>query len=197
MTKRQRGSDANPGERRREWIRPLVRGTGQDARIGLRRLLQRPGFTLVALCTLALGVGANTAMFSMVRSVLLEPFPYGDPDGLALVWNASGSQTDETWLSLRELLEYREITSSFTDIAGYTGFSANLTDDLEPERVRAAAITTNMLETLAVEPLRGRGLEAADGVAGADDVVLIGHDLWQRRFGGADIVGNGREGCLE
>ena len=176
-------------EMRDTWTGNLLHGLGQDVRLGVRRLVKRPGFTVVALCTLALGVGANTAMFSMVRSVLLEPFPYGEPERLVLFWDPAGSQADDTWLSLRELLEYREATRSFSDIAGYTDFAANLTDGAAPERVSAAAVTSNMFGTLAVAPLRGRTFGAAEAEAGAADVVVIGFDLWQRRFGGSDLIG--------
>lgn len=176
-------------EIRDTWTGTLLLGLGRDIRFGVRRLLQRPAFTVVALCTLALGIGANTAMFSVVRSVLLDPFPYGDPDRLVMIWDASGNQVDDTWMSARELVEYRSATSGFTSLAAYTRFNANLTDDLEPERVRAAAVTSDMFGTLDVTPLRGRTFTAAEDTPGSDDVVVLGHDLWQRRFGGADVVG--------
>jgi predicted permease len=182
------------GERFREemrdtWTGSLLVGALQDVRLGVRRLVQRPGFTLVVLCTLALGVGANAAMFSLVRGVLLTPFPYGEPDRLVLVWRASGSQTDETWLSARELVEYRAATRSFAELAAHTNFNANLTDELEPERVRASAVTANLFGTLRTPALRGRTFAPEEDVAGADDVVVIGYDLWQRRFGGAALIG--------
>jgi putative ABC transport system permease protein len=176
-------------EVRDTWTGVWLMDAGRDVRLGVRRLLTRPAFAAVAVCTLALGIGANTAMFSVVRSVLLTPFPYGDPEELVLVWSASGSQTDETWLSARELVEYRAATRSFASLAAYTRFDANLTGELEPERVRAAAVTGDLFSTLDVLALRGRTLTQAEDVAGADDVVVLGHELWLRRFGGTDIVG--------
>ena len=182
------------GERFREevrdtWTGSLFGGAMQDVRLGLRRLVKRPGFTVVALCTLGLAVGANTAMFSLVRGVLLTPFPYGEPDRLVMVWKASGSQTDETWLSARELVEYRMATRSFTELAAHTNFNANLTDEMAPERVRASAVTANMFSTLGTPALRGRTFAPEEDVSGADDVVVLGHELWQRRFGGAAMIG--------
>lgn len=176
-------------EVRDTWTGTLALGFGNDIRFAARRLLKRPAFTVVALSMLALGTGANTAMFSVVRSVLLEPFPYGDPDGLVLLWHASGSQVDDSWMSARELVEYRAATNSFARIAAYTRFNANLTGEYEPERVRAAAVTVDMFETLDVRPLRGQTFTATEGIPGSDDVVMLGYDLWQRRFGGADVVG--------
>jgi putative ABC transport system permease protein len=180
-------------EVRDTWTGVWLLDAGRDVRHGVRRLLTRPAFSAVALCTLALGIGANTAMFSIVRSVLLDPFPYGEPDELVLIWNASGSQTDETWMSARELVEYRAATRSFASVAAYTRFDANLTGELEPERVRAAAVTGDLFGTLDVPALRGRTFTEVEDVAGADEVVVLGHDLWQRRFGGADIVGTSVE----
>lgn len=177
-------------EVRDTWTGTLLLSAAQDARRGVRRLFQHPGFTAVALCSLALGIGANTAMFSVVRSVLLEPFPYRAPAELVLIWDESGSQADESWMSARELVEYRAATRSFSGLAAYTGLDASLTEGADPERVRAAAVTGNLFGTLGVPALRGRTLTEGDETTEADAVVVIGHDLWQRRFGGADIIGD-------
>src|SRR5262245_51071198 len=112
---------------RAEWW-GAFRGLGGDVRVGWRRLLRRPGFTLVAVATLALGIGANTAIYSLVRSLLLRPLPYEDARRLVLFWSRSGDQSADTWLSQRELLEYPRATTSFSAIAGYTTASVTLAE---------------------------------------------------------------------
>lgn len=161
----------------------------QDLRLSLRRLLARPGLTLAATLTLALGIGANTAVFSLVRGILLEPLPYAAPDRLVMIWKP-GHDSDQTWLSLREWAEYSRSTRSFEALAAYTRSEANLTEGAEPERVRAGFVTGNGFTTLGVTALHGRTFTMTESTPGQDDVVLIGYDLWQRRFAGAaDLVG--------
>jgi putative ABC transport system permease protein len=164
-------------------------GLAWDLRLGVRRLLRRPGFTLVALLTCAVGIGANTAVFSLVRSILWRPLPYADPERLVVLWNRSGDQTQDTWMSAREVVEYPRATAAFVSLAGYTGFDATLVEG-EPERVHAAQVTGNLFGTLGVPALLGRTLFPADDVPGSDNVAVLGHDLWQRHLGGApDVVG--------
>lgn len=171
-------------EARDEWPSSLFRGLAEDARYGLRRLIHQPAFTAAALLTLALGIGANAAVFGLVRGVLRSPLPYGAPDRLVVLWERTGSQSSETWLSAREWLEYQAATArSFAQLAAYTDLDANLTEGGEPERVRAARVTGNLFATLAVPAARGRTFTAAEDNAGHDDVVVLGWNLWQRRFG--------------
>jgi putative ABC transport system permease protein len=172
---------------RDEWTWAPFRGFGQDVRQGVRRLVQRPGFAIVALSTLALGIGANAAIFSLVRSVLLEPLPYGAADRIVHVWDRAAGLTEDTWLSQRELLEYRAATRGFEALAGYTDFLANLTDGEEPERVRAGSVTANLVDVLGGAPAHGRVFTVAEDVPG-NSVVVIGHALWQRRLGGSASV---------
>ena len=126
-----------------------------DLRHALRLLAKAPGFTLAAVATLALGIGANTAIFSVIRTVMLNPLPYGEPDRLAMVWQP-GSKGGMTWLSRQEIVSYGDSAQSIASIGGYTETNANLTGGDEPERVRAAAVTGNLFETLAVDPVIGR-----------------------------------------
>src|SRR5688500_18694491 len=107
-----------------------------DLTYAVRRLRQAPGFTAVALLTLALGIGANTAIFSIVHSVLLQPLPYRDADRVVAIWRA-GEQGGTTWLSGPEVKGYGDLTDVFTDVAAYTTTAANLTGADEPERVVA------------------------------------------------------------
>ena len=161
----------------------------QEVRLAGRRLLARPGLALAAVVTLALAIGANTAVFSLVRGVLLQPLPYKQPNDLVMIWQP-GAASDVTHLSAREWVEYSRSTRSFEQLAAYTATAVNLSDGNEPERVRAAAVTRNVFETLGVQPAQGRVFSAAEDVMGADGVVLVGYELWQRQFGGAsDLVG--------
>jgi predicted permease len=180
--------DAVRDDVRAVWWRAL-NGLGGDLRLGLRRLRRRPGFTLVAVVTLGLGIGANTAIYSLVRALLLRPLPYADPGRLVLFWNRAGDQSEDTWFSQREVLEYRRATRSFTQIAGYTDANVTLFEG-EPERVRAGFVTANAFATLGVTPLHGRVFTDGEDRPGHDGVVVLGFDLWQRQHGGAlDLIG--------
>ncbi|NIR44189.1 MAG: ABC transporter permease [Gemmatimonadetes bacterium] len=176
-------------ERRRErraWLKSLY----GDLRYGVRRLVRERGFATTALLTLALGIGASTAIFSVVRTVLLEPLPYATPDRLVMIWEQRPEEGGTTWLSAREVMSYAQQAESFEQIAGIDLRNANLTGGLEPERVRAAAVTASAFEALGVQALLGRTLIPANDEPGASDAVVIGHGLWQRAFGGAaDVVG--------
>jgi putative ABC transport system permease protein len=161
----------------------------QDLRFSVRRLRSRPGFTAIAVLTLALGIGANAAIFSLIRAILLEPLPYAEADRLVMVWQP-GRESDQTWLSRREWVEYSRSTRSFEHLAGYMDANANLTEGTEPERVRSALVTGNTFDALGVGALRGRTFTPEDDRPGQSDIVLLGYNLWQRRFAGsADVIG--------
>jgi predicted permease len=177
-------------EVRDEWRPRFVAELGADFRDALRQLARRPGFSAVAVLTLALGMGANTAIFSLVRSVLVEPLPYRDPARLAMVWRPTALE-EETWLSAREYLEYGRALGTLESLAAYTDFEANLTEDGEPERVRAGAVTATLFGTLGARPALGRVFSEDEDVPGASDVVVVGDRLWRQRFGAeASIVGS-------
>ena len=164
-------------------------GFTRNLRHAARLLLKSPGFSIAAVVTLALGIGANTAIFSLIKTVMLQPLPYRDPQELVMVWNAA-HRNEATWLSNRELLSYREESRSFTQLAAYVETDANVTGGQDPERVRAAAVTANIFDTLGVTPLLGRSFAAGEDGPGAASSVILGYSFWQRRFGGAsDIVG--------
>ena len=161
----------------------------RNLRPAIRQLVKSPGFTVAVVATLALGIGANVAIFSLIKAVMLEPLPYRDADRLVMVWNTA-NRIEPTHLSLREIVSYREDASSFAEVATYTDINANLTGGNEPERVRAAAVSANLFETLGTSALFGRTFVAGEDEPGAAPSVVLGHGLWQRRFGGApDIVG--------
>ena len=158
-------------------------------RYAIRLLVKSPGFAVAAIATLALGIGANTAIFSLVKTVLLTPLPYAEPDRLVMIWNMT-TPADSTWLSAQEVVNYRLESRSFAQFGGYIEGDANLTGGDDPERVRAATVTGELFDTLGVSPLLGRTLRTADTAPGAPDTVVLSHALWQRRFGGdVQIVG--------
>src|SRR5687768_3409600 len=163
----------------------------------LRRLLHDRMFAAVAIVTLGLGIGANTAIFSLVKAVMLRPLPYASPEDVVLVWNTA-AKGDTTWMSANEILGYRAGAPAL-DLAAHYTTDGNFTGGQEPERVRVALVTPNMMEVLGVQPALGRAFMAEDGVAGNDTGIVLGHGLWQRRFGGdPDVVGrhidvNGRQ----
>jgi putative ABC transport system permease protein len=153
-----------------------------DLRHAFRKLLRAPGFAIIAILTLALGIGANTAIFSIVKAVVLAPLPYHDADRVAMIWGAiEGGET--TWLSAPEILSYERDAAVFENVAAYSGTFANLTGGQEPERVVAAAVTPNLFATLGVSPLLGRAFHPTDSAADLTGQVIIGQGLWQRRFG--------------
>jgi predicted permease len=157
----------------------------QDVRYAGRALRRNPGFTFVAVLTLALGIGANTAIFSVVNGVLLRPLPYPEPDQLVRVFTSfRGSGTERYAVSQPEFMDYKGLTQVFENAAAFTGTSLTLTGESEPERLRGIAATHDLLPVLGIKPLYGRNFESRDGRAGTEPVAIIAHDLWQARFGG-------------
>ena len=156
----------------------------QDLREALRRLLAKPAFTVVAVLTLALGIGANTAIFSAVTALLVRPLPVPDADrvvsGVAL-----REGYDPFGTSLLEYLAYRDASRSFAASGIALQRFVTITGHDEPERIHGAEVTTGYLDALGVTPIAGRALTTDDDRPGGPAVALIGYDLWQRRFGGA------------
>jgi predicted permease len=156
-------------------------------RYALRLLIKAPGFTLAAVATLALGIGANTAIFSLIKTVVLTPLPYAEPERLVMIWDVTRPD-DNTWLSAPEVVHYRDQAQTLAQLGGYILGDANLTGGDVPERVRAGAVTGHLFETLGVPAMLGRTLEPADADPGAAETVVLGHGLWQRRFGGSPAI---------
>jgi predicted permease len=157
-----------------------------DCRYALRQLRKSPAFTTIAVVTLALGIGANTAIFSVVQNVLLRSLPYRDPGHLVEIWNNYLPQWPQIGLSSSDFYEWRAQTKSVRDMAAYRFVSTdlNLTGRAETERVEATYATAALFPTLGVTPLLGRGFLPEEDRPGAAPVVLISHELWQSRFGG-------------
>ncbi len=163
----------------------------QDLRFGVRMLLKNPGFTAVAVITLALGIGANTAIFSVVNSVLLGSLPYADADRLAIVWEEQRQRNRlENVINLGNFFDWKEQNNVFEDMAAFFDSSFILTSDGEPEEVPSQIATTNLFSLLGVNAILGRTFTPDDGKDGQPRVVVISYALWQRRFGGdPNIVG--------
>ncbi|HEX8501477.1 MAG TPA: ABC transporter permease [Pyrinomonadaceae bacterium] len=156
----------------------------QDARYGLRVLRKRPGFTAVALAVLALGVGANTAIFSVVNAVLLRPLPYPGSERVVAFDAVNPSKgVKESNMSAPDFEDWKAQARSFEALTIYTEGGSNLTGGGEPERVNAAWVGTDFFRAMGVGAARGRALLPEDEATGAADVVVISHGLWQRRFG--------------
>jgi putative ABC transport system permease protein len=156
----------------------------QDLRYGVRVLLKSPGFTAVAVIALALGIGANTAVFSVVNTVLLKPLPYKDSDRLILMFGASlESGRVGGSVSPPDFLDYREQNTTLERLAAVSNASFSLTGGTEPERIQSARVSEGFFETLGINPLYGRTFTSEEEQAGRDEVVILGNGLWQRRFG--------------
>ena len=156
-----------------------------DLRFALRQLSKSPGFTAVAVLTLALGIGANTAIFSVVSSVLLRPLPFKEPDRVVLVWERNVKKGYEmNHVGVATFLDWKAQNNSFESMAAFGMDDAlSLTGDHEPERVTAVPVSANLFEVLGVNPILGRTFRVEEETPGRDQVIILGHGLWQRRFG--------------
>src|SRR5262249_21182768 len=150
----------------------------------LRGLLRSPGFTSVALITLALCIGANTAIFSLVRAVVLRPPPFPNAEQLVYVWNDNRRENiHDDITSWPTYSDWRTQNRTFVDLAGFTGANLNLTGEGEPEQLYGCRAGDRFFETLGVTPQLGRWFSADEQLDGKDAVTILSHGLWQRRFG--------------
>jgi len=163
----------------------------QDLRYGIRMLRKNPGFTLVALVALALGIGANTALFSVVYGVLLKPLPYAQGKELVVLQqDFPRANATNVGFSVKELTDYREQAKSLAEIEEYHQMSFILLDGQEPDEVRTGVVSAHFFDLLGVKPYLGRFFTSADDVPGADAVLILSHTYWQTRYGGdRSIIG--------
>ncbi|MDQ3519774.1 MAG: ABC transporter permease, partial [Gemmatimonadota bacterium] len=162
---------------------------GRDMRYGWRALLRSPGFAIVAVLTLALGIGATTTIFSAVNGVLMRPLPYEDPGQLVRLLSHL-STTGFGPVAYLDVLDYRSQSTLLEDAAAYDEWTAALTEGDAPERVDGASVTSSFFRVLGVHPWLGRYFRPAEDSIGHDPAVVLSHGLWTRRFGGdRDIVG--------
>ena len=156
----------------------------QDLRYGARMLMKRPGFTLIAVVTLALGIGANTAIFSVVNGVLLRPLPYKEPDRLVMVWGSVRPRgLKRAWISPPNFFDFREQNQAFEKVSALLEWGPTLTEAGEPERLTGAQVSHDFFSVLGIEPILGRAFLAPEDRPNVERVVVLGAGLWQRRFG--------------
>jgi len=163
----------------------------QDVKYGIRMLAKNPGFSAVAVITLALGIGANTAIFSVVNAVLLRPLPYRDAGRLVIVWEQNIQRGWHTnVVSAANFDDWRQQNTVFSEMAAVDPTSFNLTGASEPMEIDGERVTANLFTLLGVQPLRGRGFSPYDGEPSSPPVAIIGYGLWQRSYGGdAKMIG--------
>jgi putative ABC transport system permease protein len=159
----------------------------QDLRFGVRMLVKNPSFTLIAALTLALGIGANTAIFSVINGVLLRPLEFHNPDRLFMLWTDNPTYQlgfHEFPATPADLPEWRATATSFEQLAAFQSNPADLSDNGDPEHVGGVEVTANLLPMLGVQPFLGRHLSTDEEQPGRDRVALLSYALWRRRFGG-------------
>jgi putative ABC transport system permease protein len=174
---------------RETWGWAALERTARDARLALRLLRKSPGFAVTAIAVMALGIGATTAIFSVVNAVLLRPLPFAEPDRLVMVWERQPFGRANV-IQTQNFLDWRARNRSFTEISAIYRISMNLAGDGEPVQIPGMRVTAGFFEILRVAPLLGRTIAATDDVPGAPRVTVLGYGLWQRRFGGGfDVLG--------
>ncbi|HEY6944903.1 MAG TPA: ABC transporter permease, partial [Candidatus Acidoferrum sp.] len=162
----------------------LIETVTRDVRFGFRTLRNNVGFSLVAILTLALGIGANTAIFSVIDSVLLRPLPYADPGSLVMVWEKDSQHPNHhNTVSPPDFLDWGSRNSVFSGMAGLFDQRANLTGNGAPQEVVLQDVTANFFWVLGVNPVLGVGFTAESGKAGHDNVVILSYGFWKERFG--------------
>src|SRR5215468_10637768 len=173
---------------------------GQDVKFGARMLVKNPGFTSVAILSLALGIGANTAIFSLVDAVLLRPLNFHDPDRLCVIWeDATRIGFPRNTPAPANYADWKAQNQTFETIAAMTWSSFSLTGDGTPEKVEANLVTSDFLPMLGIKPLQGRLFLQDEDRPGSNGVAMISYGLWQRRYGGdpsvvgREILLNGRK----
>lgn len=173
------------------WLAHLAT-VGQDIRYGVRNLMKSPGFTAVAVFTLALGIGANTAIFSVVNTVLLRPLPFKNADQLVLVWQTNPGIMETAPTSFLNYTDWQKRNKSFADMAAWAAYSEmkfSLTTENEPKQLQYALASHNLFSLLGVDPVAGRSFLPEDDKPGSEPVVMVSNAFWQSHFNSASIVG--------
>ncbi len=163
----------------------------QDVRYGIRMIFKQPAFTIIAVLALALGIGVNTAIFSIVNALLLNPLPFPELNRIVAIWEkipTQGVERNET--AIANYIDWKNQNQTFENIATYSWWNANLSDSDLPERVQGFLVTANLLDTLGVRPAMGRNFLPEEDQPGKDQVVILSYGLWQRRFAGDNDILN-------
>jgi putative ABC transport system permease protein len=161
----------------------FLESLSQDLRFGARALARNPAFAAISVVTLALGIGANAAIFSVVNAVLLRPLPWAEPDRAVMIWSR-WTAFDKTWVATGEVADYRKRAATLEQVAAWDDGQVNITGDGNPERVAAGQVTANTFATFGVSPLLGRTFTSQEDVPNGANVVVLGHALWARRYAG-------------
>jgi len=178
------GQDLRPNSSL-EQRQSLLNEVSQDFKYGLRMLLRYPGFTIVAIITLGLGIGANCAMFTVINAVLLRPLPYADPDRLAIIYTTNASRgITKGPISGLDFADYRDQNQVFQDVTGSWQDDFNISEVGQPELVQGSLVTANYFSALGVKMLLGRQFLPDEGQPGGNRAVILSYPLWQRHFGG-------------
>ncbi len=166
----------------------------QDLRFAFRQMVKKPGFTAVVVLTMALGIGANAAIFSVLDAVLLRPLPYSKPDRLIKVWTrftGIGAPNDQNWVSAPEFRDFQQLNKSFSDLAAIGSGSINLGVKGSPQRVVGASVSPNLFPMLGTQPMLGRTFLPEEAQPGRDHEVVLSYGLWRRVFGGnRNVIGS-------
>ena len=172
-------------------MRNLFETCWQDLRFGLRMLMRQPGFTVIAVVTLALGVGANTAIFSVVKSVLLEPLPYAQPDRLVqFLFYAPSIHHEQPWIAARDVADFQAQSQSFERVGLYGYAVLDFSEGDLPEAVYGLRVSADLLPALGVQPALGRYFSPEEDQPGRNHVIILSDDVWRQRFNAApDIIG--------
>jgi len=195
-------------QRKEEWrdvkFLPRLESWWQDARYAWRALTRARGYALFAVLSLALGIGANAAIFTLLRSLILRPLPYPEPERLVRLFESSTWMGSSSWgsVSVPNLKDWRDQSSTFAALGAYSVGGVNLTGSDETVRVPAAYVESGVFAVMGVPPILGRAIDPEENQPGRDRVAVLGHDLWMRQFGGtAEVVGakvqiNGAESTI-
>ena len=166
----------------------------QDLRFAVRQMVKKPGFAIVVVLTMALGIGANAAIFSVLDAVLLRPLPYSNPDRLIKVWTrftGIGMPNDQNWVSAPEFRDFQQLNKSFSDLAAIGSGSINLGVKGSPQRVVGASVSPNLFPMLGAQTLLGRTFLPEEAQPGRDHEVVLSYGLWKRVFGGnTSVIGS-------
>src|SRR5581483_2890651 len=160
----------------------------QDLRYGARTLLKQPAFTLLAVFTLALGIGANTAIFSVINALILTPPSFAEPERVAAIWRTTKEKRVEGFVSYLELQDWRARNQNFEAIAAYKPNGFILVNENQAERIQGLRVSANFLALLKVRLARGRDFQPEEERRGAQPVVILSHEFWQSRFGGSEAA---------
>ena len=160
-----------------------------DLRYGWRMLRRNPGFAIVAVLTLGIGIGANAAIFSVINSILLRPMPFKDSSRIMIVWDTDPNRHLQSGtISPAEFLDWRDMNKSFTQLDGFRVSYVTLTGHADPEQAWGVQVSTDFFSMLGLKPALGRDFRAEEGIPGHEQVALISYSLWQRRFGGDPAI---------